>query len=416
MAREGLPVEVCCRVLAVSCAGYYAWRFRPPSARAVRHAWLTDLIREVHAASYGSYGANRVHAELVLGRGITVGHNAVAMLMRRAGIAGRNGARRWRGARLATAEDLVDRQFRRSRPNELWLTDITEHPTREGKVYCAVVLDAFSRRVAGWSISHNPTAGLTCNALGMAVEQRDSRRGTVIHSDQPAQHPVERRDELREVHAVPEHGPDAARTRERPDQRIRRCAPRRLRKLEPIQLQLLARLVRKLDRQPVPAAFTDRALQPQRQPAQLSRQRLVGAIEAERTQLPQQHRRVQVRIVREAALDVGPERLEHARRPRSPAPLTPRQPGTDRLAIPTGVARDRAHRPAPPAQRHDLHQILPRQQAPALLRIDGDPSRDAEKSPGWRTAAPLLRFAYGSATKQGGRTESPGLGNIDEHI
>jgi hypothetical protein len=72
MAGEGLPVEVACRVLGVSCASFYAWRFRPPSARAVRHAWLTDLIREVHAASCGSYGANRVHAELVLGAGIRV--------------------------------------------------------------------------------------------------------------------------------------------------------------------------------------------------------------------------------------------------------------------------------------------------------------------------------------------------------
>jgi transposase InsO family protein len=121
----------------------------------------------------------RVHAELVLGRGIRVGHNAVAMLVQRAGIAGRNGARKWRGVPgLATAEDLVDRIFRRERPNQLWLTDITEHPTREGKVYCAVVLDAFSRRVVGWSISHNPTAGLTTNALGMAIEQRDASRGT----------------------------------------------------------------------------------------------------------------------------------------------------------------------------------------------------------------------------------------------
>ena len=90
MAGEGLPVEVCCRVLGVSCAGFYAWRFRPPSGRAVRHAWLTDLIREVHTASYGNYGAKRVHAELILGRGIQVGHNAVAMLMQRAGIAGRD--------------------------------------------------------------------------------------------------------------------------------------------------------------------------------------------------------------------------------------------------------------------------------------------------------------------------------------
>ena len=132
--------------------------------------------------------AKRVHAELVLGRGIAVGHNAVAMLMHRAAIAGRNGARKWRGMPgLASAEDLVDRQFRRARPNELWLTDITEHPTREGKVYCAVVLDAFSRRVVGRSISQNPTAALTCNALGMAIAQRDASRGTVIHSDHGTQ-------------------------------------------------------------------------------------------------------------------------------------------------------------------------------------------------------------------------------------
>jgi putative transposase len=65
--------------------------------------------------------------------------------------------------RRPTSDDLVDRRFRRGGPNELWVTDITEHPTREGKVYCAVVLDAFSRRVVGWSISHNPTAGLPMN-------------------------------------------------------------------------------------------------------------------------------------------------------------------------------------------------------------------------------------------------------------
>jgi putative transposase len=189
IAGEGLAVEVACRVLGVSCGGFYAWRLRPPSARAVRHAWLTDLIREVHAAAYGSYGAKRVYAELVLGRGIRVGHNAITMLMRRAGIAGRTGAPKRKGlASVATAEDLVDRRFRRDRPNQLWLTDITEHPTREGKVYCAVVLDAFSRRVVGWSISHNPTAALTSNALGMAVEQRDAQRGeTVIHSDHGTQ-------------------------------------------------------------------------------------------------------------------------------------------------------------------------------------------------------------------------------------
>src|SRR5207237_26312 len=119
----------------------------------------------------------------------------------------------------------------------------------------------------------------------------------------------------------------------------------------------------------------------------------------------------EVRIVGEAALDIAPEGLEHTRRPR-PAPLlTLLQPGADRLAIPAGVARDCAHRPAPPAQRHDLHHILPRQHAPALLHVDAR-SLDAAKGLGQRTAALLLRFAYGSATKRGGPDLKPGPGEF----
>src|SRR5216684_5635187 len=111
------------------------------------------------------------------------------MLMQRAAIVGRSGAcKRYGIPSAASADDLVDRIFHREGPNQLWVTDITEHPTREGKVYCAVVLDAFSRRVVGWSISHNPTAALTTNALAMAIEQRQSVSGkTVIHSDHGTQ-------------------------------------------------------------------------------------------------------------------------------------------------------------------------------------------------------------------------------------
>ena len=83
--------------------------------------------------------------------------------------------------------DLVERNFARERPDELWVTDITEHPTREGKVYCAVVLDVFSRRVVGWAIDAPQTASLVTNALGMAVEQREPSARTVIHSDQGTQ-------------------------------------------------------------------------------------------------------------------------------------------------------------------------------------------------------------------------------------
>ena len=96
IAADGLPVQLACRVLNVSESGYYARRSRAPSARAIRHVWLTDVIRQVHIASRGTYGIRRVHADLILGQGIAVGHQAVEMLMRRAGIQGISGRPRFR--------------------------------------------------------------------------------------------------------------------------------------------------------------------------------------------------------------------------------------------------------------------------------------------------------------------------------
>jgi putative transposase len=151
-----------------------------PSQRTIRHAWLTDLIVKVHQDSRGTYGALRVHAELRLGHGIVVGHNAIALLMRHAGLAGVTGRPKWRHAKPdQIAADLVDRQFTRSGPNKLWVTGITEHPTREGKVDCAVVLEVFSRRVVGWSIDASPDRG--------AGDQR-ARHG------HPDPHPADRDD------------------------------------------------------------------------------------------------------------------------------------------------------------------------------------------------------------------------------
>jgi putative transposase len=189
MTSEGSPAQTACRVLGVSESGFYGWKDRPPSTRAIRHVWLTDMIRQVHVASRGTYGANRVHAELTMGYGITVGHNAVAMLMQRAGLAGLPGNRRRRRLIVPadTAADLVDRNFVRTEPDQLWVTDITEHRTREGKLYCAVVLDVFSRRVVGWSIDGSPTSSLVTSALGMAIGNRQPANGTVIHSDQGTQ-------------------------------------------------------------------------------------------------------------------------------------------------------------------------------------------------------------------------------------
>lgn len=188
MAAEGHSVQMACKVLSVSETGYYARRSRAPSKRAIRHAWLTDVIKDIHGNSRGVYGARRVHAELTLGRGIAVGHCAVQMLMHRAGIAGVTGRPRYRRIpNSPSASDRVKRDFARNEPDQLWVTDITEHPTMEGKIYCAVVLDAYSRRVVGWSIDSNQETSLVTNALGMAIANRNPTEETVIHSDQGTQ-------------------------------------------------------------------------------------------------------------------------------------------------------------------------------------------------------------------------------------
>ena len=120
-----------------------------------------------------------------------MGHNAAAMLMLmyRAGPAGLPGNRRRRRLVIPaeTAADLVDRYFARTQPDQHWVTDITEHRTREGKVYCAFALDVFSRLVVGWSIDSSPTSSLVTSALGMAIDNRRPD-GTVIHSGQGTQH------------------------------------------------------------------------------------------------------------------------------------------------------------------------------------------------------------------------------------
>ena len=126
----------------VSESGYFEWRDRPPSARALRHAWLTEQIQAVHVMSRGVYGARRIHAELTLGLGIPAGRAAVKRLMRLAGTKGLPGNRRPRARhQTPTAADLAGRRFARPRPDQLWVTDITEHPTPSGPstVECVVV-------------------------------------------------------------------------------------------------------------------------------------------------------------------------------------------------------------------------------------------------------------------------------------
>jgi transposase InsO family protein len=180
-------------VLKVSRSGYYEWRGRPVSERDWDDAHLLDEIRDVHAASRATYGAPRVHAELKLGRGHRIGRKRVARLMRTAELQGICHRRKGRHRPApAVHDDLVQRSFSAERPDQLWCTDITEHPTREGKVYCAAILDVFSRRIVGWSIADHIRSELVVDALQMATWRRQPDPGAVVHSDRGSQGEINR--------------------------------------------------------------------------------------------------------------------------------------------------------------------------------------------------------------------------------
>jgi len=179
---------VACRILGVSRSGYYEWLQRPPSKRDLGDAYLLDVIIEVHAAARATYGVRRVHAELVLGRSHPIGRRKVARLMRCHGLAGVH-RRRWRRHQPSHAvwPDHVNRTFVAHEPDRLWVTDITQHRTSEGWVYCAAVLDVFSRRVVGWSIADHLRTELVVDALEMARLRRRPV-GTILHSDRGTQY------------------------------------------------------------------------------------------------------------------------------------------------------------------------------------------------------------------------------------
>ena len=153
--RARYPIAVMCRILGVSPSGYYAWVKRPTSARALMDIALTAEIRAAHAASKGTYGAPRLQFDLVEA-GIRVSRKRVARLMRNAGLVGvsrRKSTVKIVRDRARQAPDLVDRDFTADQPNKLWVADITYIPTWAGFLYLAVVLDAFSRRIVGWSMA-----------------------------------------------------------------------------------------------------------------------------------------------------------------------------------------------------------------------------------------------------------------------
>lgn len=199
-------VSVLCEALGVSRSGFYAWLRRGPSARSRREEMLSAKIRGSFAASDRTYGARRVWHDL-LAAGIECGLHAIERLMHRNGLRARPRRRRLPidlGDRspAATSANVLERQFEASAPNRKWVADFTYIWTAEGWLYVAAVLDLFSRRVVGWSMSATMTAELVTDALVMAIWRRGRPRALLHHSDRGSQYTSEAFQRLMAEHGV----------------------------------------------------------------------------------------------------------------------------------------------------------------------------------------------------------------------
>ena len=194
--RQRWPVRVICRVLDVSHSGFYAWRKRPASARALRQKELLEKIRIAHQENQELYGSPRVHRALLID-GVSVSRNTVAKLMRQAKIRAKSRRRfipRTTDSRhqKPVADNKLNRDFAACAINRKWLADITYIPTAEGWLYLAAVLDCFSRRIVGWSMADHLETDLAADALKMALlQRRPAGRELLHHSDRGVQYASE---------------------------------------------------------------------------------------------------------------------------------------------------------------------------------------------------------------------------------
>jgi putative transposase len=186
------PLSVLCSVLGVSRSGFYAWRKRSVSRRRQRQEQLVEAMREIHGQRHKrSYGSPRMQRELVA-QGHRVSENTVARLMRQSGLRATT-ARKFRHTtdsnhRLPVAQNVLDRQFEASGPNEKWVSDITYVWTDEGWLYLAAVEDLYSRKVVGWSLGERLTSELVNEALRMAIGRQLPMMDLLAHSDRGSQY------------------------------------------------------------------------------------------------------------------------------------------------------------------------------------------------------------------------------------
>ncbi len=192
-------------MMSVSRGGFYAWRNRPASPRSKEDQRLLLKVRASYRASRGTYGSPRVHRDLCED-GETVGRARVARLMRQAGLRSKR-RRRYRVTTQSNhsrpvADNVLGRQFTAQAPNQKWACDITYVYTASGWLYLAVVLDLYSRRVVGWSMSSRIHRHLVLDALRMALSQRARPRVLLCHSDRGSQYASSDYQRLLQAHGI----------------------------------------------------------------------------------------------------------------------------------------------------------------------------------------------------------------------
>jgi putative transposase len=201
--RACWPVVVMCAVLKVSASGFYAWLRSTPSARAKKDERLKVLIGESFARSRKTYGSPRVHADLA---GEHVGRNRVIRLMQDGQLVARV-RRRYRSTTMSDhdqpiADNLLDREFTATAPNQRWVGDTTELLTPTGKFYLAAIVDLYARAVVGWAMSAVNDRHLPIAALDQAVRRRCPDVGLLHHSDRGSTYASEDYQEVLREHGI----------------------------------------------------------------------------------------------------------------------------------------------------------------------------------------------------------------------
>ena len=187
------PVRWLCEALGVSRSGFHAWLTRPPSARERSDEVLGAQIKASFVGSDRTYGARRVWHD-VLADGVACGLHRVERLICEQALRARPRRKRLpsdQGTRNNAADNVLDRQFEATAPNQKWIADFTYIWTAEGWLYVAAVIDLFSRRVVGWSMSATIAAQLVADALMMAIWRRGKPEALLHHSDQGSQYSSE---------------------------------------------------------------------------------------------------------------------------------------------------------------------------------------------------------------------------------